>query len=706
MSNTSLSKSLFIKGLQCHKQLWLYKKHPELKDLVDKSLENIFQTGQEVGELATQLFPGGKMLPCEDLSLSQQIKTTRQWLEQGVTTIYEAAFSENEVFVRVDILHKGADGWEIYEVKSSTEPKPVYIQDVAAQTWVLKQAGLNISKSALVTLDNCYQRQGEVDIQKLFTIHDLTQKANGLQGFVKSEVSKMQGVLQLDTMPKTVIGHHCNKPYQCAFYGYCHGKKTETSVFNLGGIGKLDSYALYHSGQTHYADIDLNQLGWRQRLQVDSYLKQTNHVQIKNIEAFLDSLWYPLCYLDFETTYMVAVPMFEGTRPYQQVPFQFSLHIQREPNGPTEHVEFLAKTGEDPRRSLLEKLLSAIPKDACILAYNKGFEERCLRNLAQEVPDYAKRVQPLFNTMRDLMIPFLKKDIYYWKMNGSYSLKKVLPALLPEMGYADLEIGDGGTAASSYLKMWRSQDPEEIATIGKNLLKYCELDTFAMVKLLEKLHSLVEIGRNKNTDNIPSSRIMLSAALKVEKVSRFKLKDCTEFHIDCLTKDPCGEALEVQLYFGLSSPEEITALSDRLKTETIFSVKDEPVCCSGEYLWLPYPNLLPYISSEGSDTQQHSENSCSNSSSQTVKGIVSEYKVLTTFRNQPLGVATIETESGFIEAFIFPETFQRHRNNLKIGETLFFTGVITLAEKTDDGIAKMAVEAIHSSGREECIHAE
>ncbi len=493
MSITNLSKSSFIKGLQCHKKLWLYKNHPELTDSIDTNLETIFNTGHVVGELATELFPGGKMLPCDELSSTQQIETTRQWLEQGVTTIYEAAFSEKGVFARVDILHKGHDGWEIYEVKSSTKPKPVYVQDVAVQTWILNQAGLTVTKSALVTLDTRYRLNGEIEVEKLFAIHDLTQDVTDLQDFVQVEVTKLQEMLQQDAMPDVAIGHHCNKPYQCAFFAHCHGAKVEDSIFNIGDIGQPDSYALYHAGQTRYADVDLGQLGWRQRLQVESYLNQTDHVRKDQLKSFLDSLTYPLCHLDFETTYMVAIPMFEGTGPYKQIPFQFSLHIQREPNGPVEHVEFLANSDEDPRRPLLEKLAASIPEGACVLAYNKKFEAGCLENLILQLPEFAGRIRPLIENMRDLMAPFKNKDVYYWKMNGSYSLKKVLPALLPEMSYSELEIGNGEDAANAYLQMRESIDPEEIASIRKNLLRYCELDTYAMVKLVEKLHLLAKV---------------------------------------------------------------------------------------------------------------------------------------------------------------------------------------------------------------------
>jgi len=492
MSNTFLSKSSFIKGLQCHKQLWFYKNHPELKDPVDDNLQAVFDTGHEVGELATQLFPNGQMLPCDDLSLGQQTDTTRKWIEQGVETIYEAAFSEKGVFARVDILHKGPDGWELYEVKSSTKAKEVYIQDVAVQTWILKQAGLKVSKSVLITLDSTYHRQGDIDVQGLFSYHDLTEQANALQGFVQTEIDGMKAMLTKGEKPEVPISKHCEKPYQCLFYSQCHGEATEDSAFRIVDTGKPDSYALYHAGQTSFADVDLNQLKWRQRQQVESYLNQTNHVKGDELRQFLLDLWYPICYLDFETTYMVAIPMFDGTRPYQQIPFQFSMHIQHEMDGPVEHIEFLAEPGVDPRPALLEKLLSSIPKDACILAYNKGFEERCLKEMAQAFPEYSDRIQPLFSNMRDLMVPFRNKDVYYWQMNGSYSLKNVLPALLPGMGYADLVIANGEAAANAYISMESIVDPSEREAIREHLLKYCELDTLAMVKLLEKLRELAE----------------------------------------------------------------------------------------------------------------------------------------------------------------------------------------------------------------------
>lgn len=491
MSTTFLSKSSFLKGVQCPKQLWLYKNQPELMDPVGKHLEAIFRSGHRVGELATQLFPGGKMLPCDTLSFGAQVETTQAWIEKGVETIYEAAFSQGGVFARVDILHKGADGWEIYEVKSSTRVKDVYIQDVAVQTWILKQAGVKVSKCALVTLDGSYRLNGEIEVDKLFAVHDLTQAVEVLQSFVQNEIVSQQTMLEQGPMPEILVGKQCSDPYRCAFFNYCHGEVADDSVFRLADIGRPNPYDLYHDGKTRFADIDSVTLGWRQHLQVTSYLQRVNRVKKEHVQAFLETLWYPICHFDFETTHMVAVPMFDGTGPYQQVPFQFSMHIQSEPNATVEHVEFLANPGEDPRRPLLEALLAALPEKACVLAYNKGFEERCLKNLAHEFPEYKSCIESIIPNLRDLMIPFRSKDVYFWEMNGSYSLKQVLPALLPEMGYADLEIGDGEAAANAYLEMWDSRDPDELAETRKNLLKYCELDTFAMVKLLEKLQDLV-----------------------------------------------------------------------------------------------------------------------------------------------------------------------------------------------------------------------
>lgn len=486
---TNLSKSQFIRGLQCHKSLWLHKNSPELRDVIPPEQQAVFQSGTDVGILAQELFPGGVEIPYDGLSLSEQLDFTRQEIANGTQTIYEATFCYDDILVKVDILHHGQSGWELYEVKSSTDAKDVYLNDIAIQQYVLNGATISLAKAALVHINREYVRRGPIDVSGLFTIHDVTCRSTELQAMVLSELPRMRDALQEDN-PAIDIGPHCASPYPCDFHGHCWQHIPINSIFSLSGNG-IDKFKYYRLGKIKIEDLPLDILPRGQRIQAEGYLQQKNVINQAAVRAFLDSLWYPLCFLDFETTYMTPVPLFEGTRPYQQVPFQYSLHILSQFGVAPQHYEFLANSGENPMEALLKSLLAVIPENSCILTYNKVFEIGRLNELAMLFPVHKSRIDALINNVRDLMEPFRSKHVYFWQMNGSHSIKAVLPALVPELSYKDLEIQNGAVAAESYLQTLQLQDQAEIDRIRTALLKYCGLDTLAMVKILEKLHALV-----------------------------------------------------------------------------------------------------------------------------------------------------------------------------------------------------------------------
>ncbi len=483
-----LSKSLFIRGLKCHKALYLQKFRPDLKEEISEELQRRFDTGYAVGSLALDLFPGGAMVPYEGLSHAEQLDMTQTLIRQGADTIYEATFSHDDVFVKVDILHRGDNGWEIYEVKASSSMKDYHVNDLSVQYYVIAGTGLPIVRACLVHINKHYVRQGDIESGKLFTIVDLTETAKDKEPFIRDEIQKQRFMLSSGE-PTIEIGPQCSKPFECDFVGHCWAHITSPSVFDFMDKGKPDSFSLYRQGIIKMADVSPDLLGWRQQLQLEGLLHQKNYLDVDAVKAFVDSLWYPLCFMDFETTFMTPIPMYDGIRPYQQVPFQYSLHVIHEPGGALGHHEFLADGAANPQKEFLEKLLAIIPRNACILVWNQGFEIPRLEELAETFPDKSGKIDHLISNIRDLMIPFRDKSIYHWQFNGSYSIKVVLPALLPELTYDNLEINDGGMAASAWVRMIQSNDEEEISAIRKELLQYCHLDTLAMVKILEKMHT-------------------------------------------------------------------------------------------------------------------------------------------------------------------------------------------------------------------------
>ncbi len=492
MKNTKisqfLSKSLFIKGVQCHKALYLQKFNPELKDPVPPSREALFQSGSEVGFIAHGLFPGGIEIPFEAGNYDMQVRLTRDAIANGAETVYEASFNYDGIFVKADILHKGKGGWELYEVKSSTGFKDIYEPDLSVQYYVLNGAGIPVSKAFLVHINNQYVRQGDIDPFELFTIVDMTDSVEASQFSVIEEIGKQKEMLTGD-VPTIDIGPWCSDPYNCDFKGHCWQHIPEMSVFSLRG-NRVLQFELYNQGRVSLDDVVPSELPAAQRQQVEAIREKTIYSLKDEIRDFLDSLWYPLYFLDFET-FADAVPRFDGIRPYQNVPYQYSLHYLEDESAPLGHHEYLAQPGIDPRKELTEKLMSQIPDNACVLAYVASFEKGVLQDLALWCPEYVQKIERIVSNMIDLAYPFQKRFLYHWQFNGSYSIKSVLPALVPELGYDTMEIRNGEMAGIAYARMQKSSDQEEIEKIRTDLLDYCRLDTFAMVKLLEALKTFL-----------------------------------------------------------------------------------------------------------------------------------------------------------------------------------------------------------------------
>lgn len=491
-SNTStyLSKSLFMTGLKCHKALYLEKNNSEPKEEVSAEAKRRFEFGHEVGKYARGLFPGGFEVAHTEPSYPEQIKMTRQKIETGTKVIYEAAFIYDEVFARADIIRKTSKGWEVYEVKSSAEFKDHYIDDSAVQYYILTKSGLPVSSAFVVYINNKYVRDGNIEPEKLFTVMDITDKVQEKQNAVRDEIKKQKEMLRGGN-PAIDIGEHCDKPYECAFEAHCwkHIPK-EYSVFDLAGKG-ANTYDLYRKGILKLADIPIGILNEKQRMQVEAFINKSEIVNNNGVKNFINSLWYPLYFLDFET-FDTPIPPFNGTRPYQKIPFQYSLHYLEEKGGELKHKEFLALPNEDHREKLTGKLLGEIPANACVLAYHMTFEKGILNNLKEWFPKCAEKIDSINNGMLDLKTPFKNRYLYHWKMNGSASLKAVLPVVIPDMSYDGMEVSHGGEAQQAYFDMCEAKNSIELEKIRNALLEYCSQDTLAMVKILEKLGEIAK----------------------------------------------------------------------------------------------------------------------------------------------------------------------------------------------------------------------
>lgn len=490
---TGLSKSLILKGMQCQRALWLTRNPPDFSSPSDFEKQARLAAGIEVGRLARELFPSGALVPYGELSIPEQVARTRELIDAGVPVIYEAAFEVDGLFVKVDILVLRGDGWEIHEVKSSTEVKPEYHDDLAVQDDVVRRAGLPVKRLCLVCIDNSYVRHGPIDVPRLFASQDVTAEARERQADLPGLIERCRETLSGPSEPAIDIGLHCHTPNDCEFIPWCWRHIPEDSVFDLSGY-KKDKFALYYDGYVKLADVPLERLKEKQRFEALATLNRRDHVDAVAVSAFLDSLWYPLCHLDFET-FNTAIPLYDDIRPYQQVPFQYSLHRQAAPGAEIEHFAYLAGPGYDPRRELAEQLLAEIPAEACILTYNQSFEVGVLKDLARLFPDLSESLTARINNVRDLMVPFRNRAVYRWPMKGSYSIKQVLPAMVPDLSYEGMAIADGTAAMRAYHEMCATQDAERLAEIRRGLLEYCGMDTWGMVRILGELEKICE--RNK-----------------------------------------------------------------------------------------------------------------------------------------------------------------------------------------------------------------
>lgn len=491
MGSHLLSKSSFIRGVQCEKHLYLYKYHYNEMDQLSEMQKAIFKRGTDVGKLAQQLYPNGvDASPATQFEYDKAVKVTKELLEKKQKIIYEASFNFSDVLSVADIVVNEKSGLKVYEVKSSTSISETYIRDAALQYWVISNCGYKIKDFSITYINNQYVRNGKLELDKLFITESVLKLILPLQKWVEENVLRFKKVLTKRSIPVIDIGEHCYDPYTCGFYEYCRKHIPENSIFDLSGIHLNKKYDLYRNGIIKLEDIpDDADLSKNARTQLDVYKSKIDLIDKKAIKEFLSDLNYPIYFMDFET-FQPAVPMFDNSKPYQQIPFQYSLHYKINKNSKVEHFEFLADAGNDPRIKFIENLLRDTKSKGDILTYNKSFETLRLKEIAEAFPKYKEEIVERISRIKDLMLPFQKKYYYTYKMQGSYSIKYVLPALIPELSYKDLEINEGGLASVAFESLYFETDLMRIAEIRHNLLEYCKLDTFAMVKLLEKLESL------------------------------------------------------------------------------------------------------------------------------------------------------------------------------------------------------------------------
>lgn len=483
-----LSKSDYILGLQCPLALWFKYNRKDLKPPVTEDKQALFDTGHEVGRYAQEYFVEGVEVKAKYWEFSESVEQTQQAIRDGAEVIFEAsALTPDGSYSRIDILrkHPGGDGWDLIEVKSSTQLKDYHYDDISFQYHVFHSAGYKIRDCYMMLINNEYVRDVDIDPKKLLKLHLVTEQAMKKSTQIPATSKHLIQLLKQSNPPRQDIGAHCTTPFECDYMHHCWKHVPEYSVFNLFNKNKAEE--LYQRYGPHIKDLPEEHWPTGVKLgDLIAFLHNEVMVNKEPLREFLKSLEYPLHFLDYET-FSHAIPVLDGTSPFQQIPFQFSLHIQDHPEGELRHVKFLHLESSDPRPHFTEALVEACGTQGSILVYNQKFEAKINEELSQKYPIFSDHILKINERMVDLLMPFKSRYIYSPKQNGSASLKVTLPTFTG-ITYDNMEIAEGTAASRIYLGFQRGKHSKaETMKMFENLSEYCKQDTLAMVELLEVL---------------------------------------------------------------------------------------------------------------------------------------------------------------------------------------------------------------------------
>ncbi len=470
-----LTKSLFMSGQQCPRLLW-YSYRKELPE-IPLSDKHKFAQGREFEKYVKMLFPDGVDL--KELRNEENIRETKKLIEQK-KTIFEAGIVYRDLFLKADIFQPNEDGWDLIEIKASTKVKPEHIPDLAFQKFVCEKARLKIKRCFVCFLNKEYVRKGKINPQELVSKKEVTEKVNLIDD-VEQDSGKYIKFVEQENAPEIAISKNCNNPYHCPLKEECWKTLPENNVLQLTNWRVY--WKLFDDGILDIKDIpESTKLTDKDRVIKEAIENNKIAVSKEHIKHFLKSLHYPLYHLDFET-FDTAVPIFDKSRPWQKIPFQYSLHIQHEDNE-VEHFEFLAEGGEDPRPALLENLRPQIGNSGAVIVFNKTFEINVLKKLAEDFSEHKDWIENVLGRIIDLALPFQRFYYYNPKQKGSYSIKKVLPSITGK-SYSELEIDDGQDASMQFFYSSIKHELTNPEEIKRNLLEYCCLDTRASAIIIE-----------------------------------------------------------------------------------------------------------------------------------------------------------------------------------------------------------------------------
>jgi hypothetical protein len=496
LSKIELNKSRFVMGRQCPKALYLATHAPDTQATLTALERKTLAWGNTVGEAARCTIPNGVQI--NSLDINEALRKTQQAIATGVLTLYEPAFLYDNILVRVDILSRDTteSPWDFYEIKATTYhdcdkwQKAEYRNDIGIQVWVLQQLSIPLGRISLMHLNRECRYP---DLKDLFSFEDYSTEIIPVLADIKSDIAALKKTLTQKVEPSVSIGNQCDKPRICPFKVHCWGHIPELSIFNIPR--NLKKWEQYEQGTISICSLNMSDFkSETQQRALLCYKDQNPYFDPEIVAELLNEWKYPLSYLDFEAI-DYAIPRFPGARPYQHIPFQFSCHIQRSPDTELEHAEFLWTTKDDPRPAFIQKLLDSVPAAGSVIIYSASYESTRLKELAEDFPEYEVQLTNIRDRLVDLKV-VIQKGVFYPEFMGSFSIKKVAPALLGEVAsYANLTVSDGVEAMLAFDRMVSLTDTSnEKQVLRSDLLKYCQQDTLLMTELYrtlrDKIHSI------------------------------------------------------------------------------------------------------------------------------------------------------------------------------------------------------------------------
>ncbi len=488
--SSPISKSAFIKAEQCLKHFYLYKNHIGLRDKLSKEKQLIFKRGTDVGIFAQQLFANGVDVTAgEKRDQVLFAKKTQELIKSGATTIYEATFIYNDLLVMVDILQKQNDNWIAYEVKSSLKITETYVKDACFQYYVIKHCLPNLIDFNLLTLNNNYILNGELEIDKLFKTTSILKDAVKNNNYFIHKTDLVKQTLEQNKIPNIAIGTHCFQPYPCDFLGLCWKNIHDSnSIFSLGRLSKPQLFEYYNKGIKTINDIDENEVLKNDiQIQINAVKNNAEQFNTTAISNFITTIKQPFCSLDIEV-WMPALPFYQGTKPFQQIPFLYSMVFVK--NNRINKQSYFKPIEEDNRLAFLESILEVTKQFESILMYDKSLEENVLNQLATLFPQYKNDIDVLKLKIVDVAEIIKQGHYYHPEMKGNFSLKSLAPIVNQQLNFDDLDVQSGIVAMYLYEAMLTEINIEKNNIAKQQLTQYCELDALITHDLLTYLQHL------------------------------------------------------------------------------------------------------------------------------------------------------------------------------------------------------------------------